>query len=112
MPMLLGLRLAARRPRRAVLAAASDAITVSGIVAVLTARLRVASQEFSGPNALADPLSERLGQTMLVITVMIGVLASINAVFIVWATVLGARRSSAVARALGANAGQVSASLV
>ncbi|MFF4921235.1 FtsX-like permease family protein [Kitasatospora sp. NPDC001261] len=105
-------RPAALRPRRAVLAAASTAITVSGIVAVLTARLRVASQEFSGPDALADPLSERLGQTMLVITVVIGVLASINAVFIVWATVLDARRSSAVARALGANAGQVSASLV
>ncbi|MFE4975101.1 FtsX-like permease family protein [Kitasatospora sp. NPDC056651] len=76
------------------------------------ARQRVASQQFSGPDALANPLSERLGQTMLVITVMIGVLASINAVFIVWATVLDARRSSAVARALGADAGQVSASLV
>ncbi len=37
-PLLLGLRVAARRPRRVVLSVASIAITVSGIVAVLAAR--------------------------------------------------------------------------
>ncbi len=35
MPLLLGLRLVARRPRRALLGAASVAVTATGIVAVL-----------------------------------------------------------------------------
>nr|WP_317453559.1 FtsX-like permease family protein [Streptomyces sp. CBMA152] len=110
-PLLLGLRLAARRPRRAALGAASAAITVSGIVAVLIAHQRINSQPF-GPDALSNPLADQLDQTMLVITAMIGILASINAIFIAWATVLDARRSSAVARALGASPPQVTSALV
>ena len=41
-PLLLGLRLAARRPRRALLSAASIAVTVTGIVAVLAFHATVA----------------------------------------------------------------------
>ncbi|MER6126796.1 FtsX-like permease family protein [Streptomyces sp. NPDC001795] len=112
MPLLLGLRLAARRPRRVALGAASAAITVSGIVAVLNAHQRINSQPFAGPDALSNPVADRLDQTMLVITVMIGTLASINAIFIVWATMLDARRSSAVVRALGASPRQLTSALV
>lgn len=111
-PLLLGLRLVGRRPRRAALGAASTAITVSGVVAVLIAHQRVNAEHFAGPDALSNPLADRLDQTMLLITIMIGALASINAIFIVWATVLDARRSSAVVRALGASPGQVTSGLV
>ncbi|MGW4519052.1 FtsX-like permease family protein [Streptomyces sp. NPDC004393] len=111
-PLLLGLRLAARRPRRSALGAASVAVTVSGVVAVLIAHQRVNSEHFAGPDALVNPLADRLNETMLLVTVMIGVLASINAIFIVWATVLDARHSSAVVRALGASPGQVTSGLV
>ena len=45
------------------------------------------------------------------ITVMLVALAAVNAVFITWATALDARRASAVARALGATARDVSAGL-
>ena len=46
-PLLLGLRMAARRPRRAVLGAASIAVTVTGIVAVLAFRATVDAAERS-----------------------------------------------------------------
>ena len=48
---------------------------------------------------------------MLVITVMLIVLAAINAILITWATVLDGRHASALARALGATPQQVSAAL-
>jgi putative ABC transport system permease protein len=101
-PLLLGLRLVARRPRRVVLSGASIAITVTTIVAVLV---------YSASNASGGPGTDPVGQVMLVVTVALFVLAAINAVFITWATVLDARRSSALARALGANSRQVTAGL-
>jgi len=48
---------------------------------------------------------------MLVITVMLVVLAAINAILITWATVLDSRPASALARALGATPQQVAAAL-
>ena len=101
-PLLLGLRLAARRPRRILLSGASIAITVSTIVAVLVYR---------ASNALGGPGADPVGQVMLIVTVALVVLAAVNAIFISWATVLDARRPSALARALGAKPGQVTAGL-
>jgi ABC-type antimicrobial peptide transport system permease subunit len=101
-PLLLGLRLVARRPRRVVLSGASIAITVTTIVAVLVYR---------ASNASGGPGTDPVGQVMLVVAVALFVLAAINAVFITWATVLDARRSSALARALGATSRQVTAGL-
>ena len=45
------------------------------------------------------------------ITITLVTLAAVNAIFITWATALDARRSSALARALGATPDQVSAGL-
>ncbi len=45
------------------------------------------------------------------ITIALIVLAAVNALLSTWATVLDARRSSALSRALGATPGQVSAGL-
>jgi putative ABC transport system permease protein len=107
-PLLLGLRVAARRPRRIVLATISIAITVSGIVAVLAAHSDLID---SGSSMLDPARTDRLNQVLLVIAIMLVALAAVNAIFITWATALDARHSSALARALGATPQQVSAGL-
>jgi len=98
-PLLLGLRLAARRPRRALLAMLSIAITVSGIVAAFAAH---ADLDDSGALAVDPARAERLDQVLLIITITLVTLAAVNAIVITWATALDARHASAVARALGA----------
>jgi ABC-type lipoprotein release transport system permease subunit len=102
-PLLLGLRVAARRPRRTVLAVVSIAITVSGIVAALAAHA-----DLDGSNGVS---ADRLDQVLLVITITLIALAAVNAIFVTWATALDTRRSSALVRALGATPQQVSAGL-
>jgi hypothetical protein len=109
-PLLLGLRLAARRPRRAVLAVASIAITVSGIVAALGAHADL-NTALAGSSAPDPSRADRLNEALLVITVTLVALAAVNAVFITWATALDTRHASALARALGATPQQVSAGL-
>jgi ABC-type lipoprotein release transport system permease subunit len=107
-PLLLGLRMAARRPHRVVLAIASIFVTVSGIVAVLAAHAHVHKSAGSG----VDPArADRLNQVLLVVTITLVALAAVNAIFITWATALDARHSSALTRALGATPPQVSAGL-
>jgi putative ABC transport system permease protein len=107
--LLLGLRVAARRPRRVVLSAASIFIAVTGIVAVLAARAQFHqdAQLVGG----TDPTTDRFNQVMLVLTVSLVALASVNAIVVTWATALDARHSSALARALGATPQQVSTGL-
>jgi hypothetical protein len=108
-PLLLGLRVAGRRPRRSLLCAAGATITVAGIVAVLSAHAQLDAQRTT--SALADPRTDRLSDVLALIAVMLVAQAAVNAVFITWATVLDARRTSALARALGATPGQVAAGL-
>jgi putative ABC transport system ATP-binding protein len=109
-PLLFGLRVAARRPRRMVLNALSIAVTTTGIVAVLMVHARFDAS--LGANAgLANPRDARLNQVMTVVSVALVVLAAVNAILITSATVLDARHSSALARALGATPQQVSAGL-
>jgi len=117
--MLLGMRLASRRRRRAVLSAASLAITVGSLVAVLMFREHANSLNtsgglgglfrFSGPG---DPLWERGMNVMLVFTLALVLLALVNAVLVTWATVQDARHASAIERALGASPDQVGWALV
>jgi putative ABC transport system permease protein len=102
-PLLLGLRTAARRPRRVVLGAVSTAVAVSGIVAALGAHASLGGE--------SDPHSDRLNQVLLVITVMLALLAATNAIFVTWATALDTQLSSTVARALGATPRQVTVGL-
>jgi putative ABC transport system permease protein len=108
-PLLLGLRVAARRPRRVVLSVASIFVTVTGIVAVLTARTAIHqdAQLVGG----TDPNTVRANQVLLVITVTLVALAAVNAIFVTWATALDAKHASALARALGATPQQVSTGL-
>jgi putative ABC transport system permease protein len=115
-PALFGLRLVARRPRRALLSAANITVTVTGIVAVLAFH-SFADNKLSGASALTDgglsnPVINRDEQMLEIITILLVSLAVLNALFTTWATVLDARRASALMRALGARVRQVSEGLV
>lgn len=109
-PMLFGLRLVARRPRRALLSAGSVAVTVTGIVEVLAFHAKVASvlgASRVSAGTLADPVVSRDEQMLTVITVMLVALAALTAIFTAWATMLDSRRATALLRALGARTQQV-----
>jgi ABC-type lipoprotein release transport system permease subunit len=108
-PLLLALRVAARRPRRVVLGVVSIAITVSGIFVALVLDAFLTTQPpVSGYEAAQVEL---LRQVLLVVMVILLTLAAVNAIFITWATVLDNRHPAALARALGATPRQVSAAL-
>jgi putative ABC transport system permease protein len=108
-PLLLGMRMTARRMRRAVLGAASIAVTSAGIVAVLTFHATVDHDLGPGGGQIGDPVATRDSQMLAVITIVWVALAVLNAVCAAWATVQDSRHSAALARALGASPRQVSA---
>jgi ABC-type lipoprotein release transport system permease subunit len=109
-PLLLGLRVAVRRPRRALLSTASIMVTASGIVAVLVAHAQF-DRTFGAGSGLPNPQDSRLSQVMLILTVALAALAATNAILITWATVLDTRHPAALTRALGATPEQVAAGL-
>jgi len=110
-PLLLGLRLVARRPRRALLSTASVAVTATGIVAVLAFHATVRLKTVGLANGLNDPVVDRDEQMLLILTVVLVALTVLNAICAAWATVLDARHASALARALGASPQQVTAGI-
>lgn len=110
-PLLLGLRMVARRPRRALLGAASIAVTVTGIVAVLAFHATVDLRTSGAAHGLGNPVVDRDVHMLQILTVVLITLAIFNAVFTAWATALDSRRASALARALGAAPRQVSAGI-
>jgi ABC-type lipoprotein release transport system permease subunit len=110
-PLLLGLRLVARRPRRALLTGASIAVTTAGIVAVLAFHATADLKAFGGSSGLSNPVVDRDEQMLMVLTVVLLTLSILNAGCATWVTALDTRRASALARALGATPQQVSAGL-
>jgi hypothetical protein len=112
-PLLIGLRVIARRPRRAALSAASTAVTVMGVVAVIAARhaANVETGRFDWFAGLNDPVTSRVNQVMAVLTVVLITLAAVNALVTGWATALDARQPSALSRALGGTPRQVTVGL-
>ena len=108
-PLLLALRVAARRPRHVMLGVVSIAISVSGIFVALVLNAFLTTQPLTG--GLDDAHAEQLRQVLLVVMAMVLSLAAVNAIFITWATVLDNRHSSALARALGASPREVSSGL-
>jgi ABC-type antimicrobial peptide transport system permease subunit len=112
-PALFGLRLVARRPRRAILSAASVAVTVMGLVAALAIHAGVDKKlsHFGSSGGLVNPDFTRAEQVLTVLTILLVTLAALTAIFTALATVLDARRASAVTLALGATPQQVRAGL-
>ena len=106
-PLLLALRQLSRRPRRALLNAMGIAVTVTGIVAILASHAHIPIANLTISNLKVD----RFNELTAIITVMLVILAAVNTTFIAWATAADGRFSSALERALGATARQVTAGL-
>lgn len=108
-PLLLALRVAARRPRRVVLGVVSIAVTVSGIYVLVVLNAFLGDQP--GTGAYTEAQVAVLRHVLLVWTVILLSLAAVNAIVITWATVLDNRHASALARALGATPQEVTVAL-
>jgi putative ABC transport system permease protein len=112
-PTLFGLRLVARRPRRAIFSAASIAVAVMGLVAALAIHAAVDNKlSLLRTGGLVNPEVPRAEQVLTAITIALVALAALTAIFAALATVHDARRASAVTLALGATPQQVRAGLV
>jgi putative ABC transport system permease protein len=93
-----------------VLSVLSIAVTMSGLVAVLT--LNAPSSGLPGSGELpAGSLGPRVVQALAIVSVLLVVLAVVNALIIAWATALDVRRPAALIRALGATPVQVTTGL-
>jgi putative ABC transport system permease protein len=109
--LLIGVRINARRPRRARLAMANTLITTTTLAAALMGQAQDVKDKYLGPSQLIDPEDERSYQAMLIVVVVLCVLALINAIVNTWTAVLDARQPLAVARTLGATPGQATAGM-
>ncbi|TQS44083.1 FtsX-like permease family protein [Cryptosporangium phraense] len=101
-PVLLGVRINARRPRRAGLVTINAFITTTGLAAVLAVHAQRRVLDHLGPTVLADPRTERLHEALFVVAAVLCGLALLNAAVSTWSAVLDARQPLAVARTLGA----------
>ncbi|MDX6325776.1 MAG: putative transport system permease protein [Nocardioidaceae bacterium] len=100
-PALLGLRLAARRPRRAFLTVCSVAVAACGGVALLFAQASLGAER--GPaGGPADPNAAMLHTVLVGLCVPLAAMVAVILVFVARSTYADARTSLAVARALGA----------
>ncbi|HEY5193191.1 MAG TPA: FtsX-like permease family protein [Solirubrobacteraceae bacterium] len=110
-PLLLGVRLIARRPRRTQLAIASVAIAVATFIATLMMRHTTVLGVKVAGNILAAAKQDSLDHVGNILSATLVLIAAINLLFTTWATVLDAQRPTALARALGATPGQITGGL-
>jgi putative ABC transport system permease protein len=108
--LLVGVRLVVRRPRRLFVSVLSVAVTMSGLVAVLILNTPPSGQPGSGELAVGS-LGPRVVQALAIVSVLLVLLAAVNAVVIAWATALDVRRPAALIRTLGATPMQVTGGL-
>ncbi|GAA3585265.1 hypothetical protein GCM10022419_079000 [Nonomuraea rosea] len=111
-PLLLGLRLTARRPGRAVLQACSTATTVIAIIALLTLHAQTErGYGLNGSSALPNLRGEHDRRLMLAVTILLIALAVVNTITLTWTNAMEAQANMAIARTLGATPGQITAGL-
>ncbi|MEV0380260.1 FtsX-like permease family protein [Nonomuraea sp. NPDC050643] len=111
-PLLLGLRLTARRPRRALLQTCSTATTVIAIVALLALNVQPErGYGLNGSSALPNLRGEHDRRLLLAVTILLIALAIVNTITLTWTTAMEARANMAIARTLGATPGQITAGL-
>jgi putative ABC transport system permease protein len=112
-PLLLGLRLAARRPSRAILSAAGLSVTVAAVVVALwmDAGIRGDIAQVSDTLGEHAVTYDKLRLVTYAFIAALVVLALVNAVLVAWSNALDNARNSALARALGATPRQVAAGL-
>ena len=114
MPLLLGLRLVARRPRRSVLAAASLTIAVAMIVAAISLQHNIDLRDLQTASTGKLPgstVADHIIRVVDILTAILVALAAINTIVTTWTTVIDAQRPTALARALGATPRQISTGL-
>ncbi|WP_329243698.1 ABC transporter permease [Actinoallomurus sp. NBC_01490] len=109
-PLLLGLRLIARRPGRAVLHACNTATTLATVTGLLMIYAQP-SKGYPGSAMANDLRNAQEHHVILAVTAALIVLAAINTVTITWTTAQEARPTMAIARTLGATPGQITAGL-
>lgn len=110
-PLLLAVRLTARRPGRAVLHAFSTAATMIGISALLMFLAQPVRGYGPGPSALPNIREVQNQRLLVAVTILLVMLALVNTIAITWMLAMEARVTMAVTQALGATPGQVSAGL-
>ncbi len=113
-PLSLALRIVGRQTRRTTFNALGLMTAVAMVVAALTVQHSLELSPEGG--AVAGPVTHgaiagRADHVLVALSVILGALAVTTAAFTAWATVVDARRTSALARALGATPRQVSAAL-
>ena len=113
-PLLLAVRLVARRTRRTLLTAAGLVIAVATVVTAIAVEhdLQVSRQHTASVGPIAhSAATSQANHVLIVLSASLVILAAITATFTAWATVVDAQRATALARALGATPWQVSAGL-
>jgi putative ABC transport system permease protein len=110
-PLLVAVRLIARRPRRALLATASVTIAVATFITTLLMRHTTVLGARVAGNILASAQHDSFDHVGSVLSIILLVIGAINLLFTTWATVLDAQRPTAVARALGATPRQIATGL-
>jgi putative ABC transport system permease protein len=112
-PALLGLRLCARRPGRAVLSALGMGVSVAMVFVALAMEQGIAgdaARQDAGSFGVAVAY-DKLTAVVYFFTIALIVLAGVNALLIAWATTVDTSAPNALARALGATPGQVGTGL-
>ncbi|AWS47926.1 ABC transporter permease [Streptosporangium sp. 'caverna'] len=110
-PLLLGVRLIARRPGRAILHACGTATTAIAITALLMLYAQPMHGWDLGSVTLANLKDDQTRHVMLGVAVALIILAVVNTITITWTTATEARATMAIARTLGATPGQITAGL-
>ena len=111
-PLLLGLRLTARRPRRAVLSAVGPFTVTTGLAAALTFHAQPSLRVDLGASTLPNPREALTDHLVQGVIIAVLVLAAVNTVATAWHAALDARRPLAIARTLGATPNQATLGLV
>ncbi|MBQ1119915.1 FtsX-like permease family protein [Streptomyces sp. B15] len=110
-PLLIGVRLIARRPGRAALSALGTAATTVMVTALLTFQVWLEADTAQGMSTVEEIRNAMTGQVMLGVTVALVALSVLNTVFLSWSAAVQARHTLAVTRTLGATPGQATAAL-
>jgi putative ABC transport system permease protein len=112
-PLLLGLRLAARRPGRAFLSASGLTVTVAAVVVALWMEAGIRGDTAQVSEALGEHAItyDKLRFVTYSFIAAILALALVNAVLVAWTTALDNARASSLFRALGATPRQVASGL-
>ncbi|SFQ41575.1 putative ABC transport system permease protein [Actinomadura madurae] len=108
--LLLGLRLIARRPGRAVLYACTIATTLLAVTALLMVYVQP-DRGYPGSAMATHARTAQDRHLLLGVTIAVIALALVNTITVTWTLAMEARPTMAIARAFGATPGQTAAGL-